>query len=114
MAIHTRGLVGYSVDVNAAIKVLKEKFNIQGIHVEDNGPWKVLVFEYGGDVKRLSIYENFKDQGFIGFTKMETVTLVEIDFNSHNASLVQSIVETFGGYYIENDYGDLWSYIEAV
>lgn len=114
MANHTRGLVECSVDMNAIIKVLKGKFKISSIVEEKQPSCTVLVFEYNGEKQRLSVYENFKDQGFIGFTKRETVTLLDLSLNSNSAAIIQGIVETFGGYYIENDYGDLWSYIEAV
>ncbi|MEH6942645.1 hypothetical protein [Bacillus sp. JJ722] len=114
MAIHTRGLLECNVDKDAIIKALKGKFKISSIDEENQPLCTVLVFEYGGEEQRLSIFENFKDQGFIGFTKKETVTLVELSLNSNSSAIVQGIVEKYGGYYIENDYGDLWSYIEAV
>ena len=113
MGMNTQGFFDSKIKTDDIVEVLKYKFNVD-CRVEETGSkgYLQVFFEYKDEKRILSVFENYTDKSHTG---EDATTLIDLNVWGSSVEIIRGIVEEFGGYLDENDYGsEGWKYINKV
>lgn len=104
MGVNTKGIMSSDVRVGDIVTVILNKFKID-VSVERTHAdyYKVITFNYNGEDRRLSVFEDYDDVEHYDFISRDTITLIDFNLWGSAVEIISSIVEEFGGYVIESD-----------
>jgi hypothetical protein len=116
MSVNTKGIMRDTVLVEDIVKViegkLESKVRVESTHYSE---YKVLVFTYNGEERRMSVFTNHTDT--IHYQEMideETITLIDLNAWGASVEIINSILEVFGGILIKLDTSDDWERIHPL
>lgn len=112
MGINTQGYFSPEIKTDQIEDILNNKFNVETtIEKTHNENFKQIFFNYKGESRILSVFENYTDKLH---TDQDKVTLIDLNLWGSSVELIKGIVEEYGGYMVENDCSDEWAYIEKI
>ncbi|MFO1442867.1 hypothetical protein KDN24_06515 [Bacillus sp. Bva_UNVM-123] len=107
MGVDTDGRISNKHGVKDIQRALKHKFNINNnISDTHSKDYYVLSFDYKGENRNLSVFENYVDD-YDG----KPGTHMSLGMWGSSIELMRGILEMYGGEIKENDCSDEWKYV---